>query len=225
MNYPLGDELAGPPASLSFRHDPRTTALVVVDVQNDFCDPAGVCAAAGNDVAAAVAMVPRLEHLLVAARAAKVLVVFVQTTHDDTTDSPAWVSRRSITAAATRAADSICRTGSWGAKLYRVSPEPGEPIVVKHRYSAFAGTNLDVVLRSSGITSLLLAGVSTDVCVESTLRDGLFHEYNVSLVEDCCASYHAGAHAATVSTVEQYFGEVTSSRHLANAWGPAVPIQ
>jgi nicotinamidase-related amidase len=206
----------------TFRNAPETTALIVVDVQNDFCDPAGVAGTTGSDTSDAVEMVPRLERLLKAARAAGVLVVFIQTTHDETTDSPVWLSRRTVgpTPVGTPSSTSTCRTGSWGAEFYRVEPSQGEPVVIKHRYSAFTGTNLDVVLRSAGVTSLLLTGVATDVCVESTLREGFFHEYHVSLVEDCCASYHPESHAATVAAVGRYFGAVTTSDELATTWAP-----
>ena len=204
----------------SFRTAPGTTALVVVDVQNDFCDPAGVLAAAGTDTSAAVAMVPTLERLLAAARAAGVLVVFVRTTHDETTDTPVWLSRRVVDGEPAASGSSTCRPGSWGAESYRVAPGPGEPVVVKHRYSGFTGTDLDAVLRGAGTTALLLTGVSTDVCVESTLRDGLFHEYHVTLVEDCCAAYDPAAHAASVATVGRHFGAVTTSGELTRVWAP-----
>ena len=200
------------------RFDPATTAIVVVDVQNDFCDPAGACARNGSDVTAAVEMVPRLERLLDSARAAGVMVVFIQTTHDETTDSPAWLARRGDASPVLAAPAGNCRTGTWGAEFYRVAPQPGEPVVIKHRYSAFAGTNLDVVLRTAGIDSLLLTGVSTNVCVESTLRDGLFAEYRVTLVEDCAASFEAEAHAATVENVAKYFGVVTTSEEIGSTW-------
>ncbi|KSW29836.1 cysteine hydrolase family protein [Cellulomonas sp. B6] len=200
------------------RFTPGTAAVVVVDVQNDFCDPAGACAQRGSDVAGAVAMVPRLERFLDAARAAGVLVVFIQTTHDATTNSPAWLARRGDPVPGAPTPVATCATGTWGAEFYRVAPQPGEPVVVKHRYSAFAGTNLDVVLRSAGVDSLLLTGVSTNVCVESTLRDGLFAEYRVTLVEDCAASFEAEAHAATVANVEQYFGVVATSEEIGATW-------
>ncbi|UCN15334.1 cysteine hydrolase family protein [Cellulomonas iranensis] len=200
------------------RFAPGTAAVVVVDVQNDFCDPAGACAQRGSDVAGAVAMVPRLERFLDAARAAGVLVVFIQTTHDATTNSPAWLARRGDPVPGAPTPVATCATGTWGAEFYRVAPQPGEPVVVKHRYSAFAGTNLDVVLRSAGVDSLLLTGVSTNVCVESTLRDGLFAEYRVTLVEDCAASFEAEAHAATVANVEQYFGVVATSEEIGATW-------
>lgn len=91
-------------------------------------------------------------------------------------------------------------------------------MIVKHRFSAFVGTDLDSVLRSRGIESLLFTGVATEICVESSLRSGLFHEYWVSLVEDCAASYSPAAHAASVAMVAQNFGTVVTADDLASMW-------
>jgi nicotinamidase-related amidase len=196
----------------------EVAAVLVVDVQNDFCHPEGVMARRGRDVAAAVAMVPRLERFVANARRHGVPVVWVRTTHDDTTNSAVWLARNSTTLRTTSPPPSNCWTGSWGAELYELEPEPGEPVVTKHRYSAFAGTSLDWVLRSIDRRSLLVAGVATETCVESTVRDGLFHDYHVNLVEDCCASYSPDAHAATVRVVRNVFGLVTSSDAVIAQW-------
>lgn len=200
-----------------FRYDPSRCALVLVDVQNDFCHPDGSMSQAGRDVSAAIAMLPRLGTLVAAARAASVPVVFVRTTHDETNDSVAWLNRTAAGPGAV-AAQSTCRTGSWGAEFYEVAPEPGEPVITKHRYSAFAGTALDLTLRTLGVESLLFTGVATEVCVESTLRDGLFAEYFVSLVEDCCATYAPELHEGSVRAVSKSFGTVLTGTELAGYW-------
>lgn len=205
------------------KFDPAVAALVVVDVQNDFCHPRGVMASKGADVGAAVAMAPRLARLVDHARQAAVPVVFIQTTHDDLTNTDAWLARHSPDLLSDEPPGSNCWTGTWGAELYEVLPEPGEPVVLKHRYSAFQGTSLDYVLRALGRRSLLLTGVSTNVCVESTLRDGLFLDYHVNLVEDCTASYDAAAHDATVRNVRAHFGLVTDSEALIAQWGSDDP--
>jgi ureidoacrylate peracid hydrolase len=197
---------------------PGTTALVVVDVQNDFCDPDGACGQRGSDTSAAVAMVPRLVQLIDEARAAGVLVVFIQTTHDETTDSPAWLARRGDVEAGAPVPVSTCRTGTWGAEFYVVEPTAADRVVIKHRYSAFAGTSLDLVLRTAGVGSILVTGVATNICVESTLRDGLFLDYHVTLVEDCSAAYDERHHDMTVETVEKFFGVVASADEIAAAW-------
>ena len=115
---------------------PANAAILVVDMQNDFCHPAGASSAAGKDVSAAMMMAPRLERFLDDARTHGAAVVFIQTTHDETTDTEVWLGR------ASRAVEPlICRTGTWGTEFYRVSPKAGEPVIVKHRYSAFTGTS------------------------------------------------------------------------------------
>lgn len=111
-----------------------------------------------------------------------------------------------------------CRTGSWGAEFYEVAAEPGETVITKHRYSAFVGTSLDLTLRTIGVESLLFTGVATDVCVESSPRDGLFSEYFVSMVEDCCATYSPELHEASVRAVAKNFGTVVTGDQLAKYW-------
>jgi len=204
-------------SDLPFRYDPAHCALVVVDVQNDFCDPQGSAATGGADLAMVSAMVPRLEELIAAARAAGVPVVFVRTEHDPGNDSFAWVNRR-LEEPRAEVPQRTTRTGSWGAEFFRLAPLPGEPVVTKHRYSAFAGTSLDLTLRTLGVSSVLVCGVATEVCVESTIRDGLFAEYLVTAVDDCCATYDAAAHAASLRAVATHFGVVTDSGRIAARW-------
>lgn len=206
--------------STPFRYRPEHAALVVVDVQNDFCSPDGSLAGAGFDVSAAVEMVPRLQGLIDAAHGAGVQVVFVQTFHDETTDTPQWLGRVGD-GPGTERTGITCRTGSWGAEFYELAPAPGDVVVTKNRFSAFVGTNLDLTLRSLGVRSLLFTGVATEICVESSLRSGLFHEYYVSLVEDCAASYSRAAHEASVAVVGQNFGTVVSSAELVDLWAAA----
>lgn len=211
---------AGVAQAVPYRYDPARCVLLVVDLQNDFCDPQGSAAAGGADLTAVAQMVPRLEALVETARAGGVPVVFVRTEHDPSNDSFAWINRRleEPTASASRG---TTRTGSWGAGYFRLTPLPGEPVVIKHRYSAFAGTSLDLTLRTLGVTSLLVCGVATEVCVESTVRDGLFAEYLVGAVGDCCASYDVEAHAASLRAISASFGIVVDSERLAGVWAPA----
>jgi ureidoacrylate peracid hydrolase len=207
---------------LPFRQDPAHTALIVVDVQNDFCDPRGSIAGVGTDVSAAVEMVPRLEKLIDSARSAGVPVIFIQTLHDETNDSTSWLDRTSAEPG-TSSTGFICRTGTWGAELYRVRPRPGELTVVKHRYSAFVGTSLQLILTTLGIRSLLFTGVTTDVCVDSSLRDGLANGFFVSLVEDCAAAYWPDAHENAARVVARNFGTVVTSDELAAVWA-GIPV-
>lgn len=208
--------------SIPFRYDPAIAALIVIDIQNDFCSPHGSLARLGHDTLAAQAMLPRLQYLLVAARAANVPAVFVKTIHDESTDSPQWLGRLGD-GLGTERTGLTCRSETWGSEFYEVAPKEGDGVVTKNRFSAFVGTNLDMLLRTRGIRSLLFTGVTTETCVESTLRDGLFHEYYVSLVEDCAASYSPEAHAASVRTIAANFGTITQSQDLVQLWADGQP--
>lgn len=200
------------------RHLPGHAALVVVDVQNDFCSAQGSLPAGyGFDLHFVYAMVPRLQRLIAAAHATGIPVIFVRTVHDPSNDSPAWLGRLGD-GDGTERTGVTCRTGSWGAEFFTVAPEPGDHVVVKHRFSAFVGTNLAITLRSLGVSSVLFTGVATEVCVESSLRDGVFHDFYVTLVQDCAASYSRTAHDASVQVVANHFGLVATADELIARW-------
>lgn len=200
-----------------FRYDPSHTALIIIDVQNDFCSPAGSLAGLGFDTSAAQEIIPRLRELVNVSRRVGLPVFFVRTLHDQSTDSPQWLGRVGD-GPGTERTGLTCRTGTWGSDFFEIQPGPGEQVVIKNRFSAFVGTNLDLLLRTRGIRSLLFTGVTTETCVESTLRDGLFREYYVSLIEDCAASYSQEAHAASANTVAKNFGTVVPSWQLLQFW-------
>src|SRR5690242_6820544 len=105
-------------------------------MQNDFCHAEGALAKRGIDLGPTQAMMPALLSVIEAARTVAVPILYTVNHHDSWTDSAAWRKRQDSDALA------LCRTGSWGADLYGVSPKPGERIVVKHRYNAFVGTDL-----------------------------------------------------------------------------------
>jgi ureidoacrylate peracid hydrolase len=206
--------------SIPFRYDPARCALIVIDMQNDFCSTEGSLAGKGFDMTAPQAMAPRLDRLITCARAAGVRVVFVRTLHDETTDTPQWLGRVSDRTDAERTGIT-CRTGTTGADYYGVAPEDGDVVITKNRFSAFVGTNLDLTLRSPGVDSLLFTGVATEVCVESSVRSALFCEYWVTLVEDCAATYSRAAHDASVAVVAQNFGSVVTAEKLESWWSGA----
>ena len=208
-------------SSIDFRYAPGHAAIVVVDMQNDYCDPRGSLARLGCDVSDVRTMARRLERLIETGRAAGVPPVFVRTTHGPNDDSHAWLNRYGHTEG-DEPQGVICREDDpWGTDWYGVRPQPGDPVITKHRYSAFQGTSLSSTLRTRGIQSLLFTGVSTEICVESSLRDGLFEDFYVSLVEDCTSSYVSEAFRASVDVVRRNFGTVVSSGDLIDAWGMA----
>lgn len=190
---------------------PEQTALLVIDVQNDFCHPKGTFGRAGLSLEATHQAVQRLKGFIDAVRSTGAAVIFVRTHHDHWTDSAVWDTR------AVRNEDPICATGTWGANFYEVEPAPGDLVVTKHRYSAFHSTNLDLVLRSRKIHHVLCTGFTTNVCVESTARDGFMLGYRTVLVSDCTAAPTPSEHESALYNVARYFGEVASSDEIIAA--------
>ena len=191
---------------------PQWAALIVVDVQNDFCHDNGLFGKLGADLRGVQSAARRIDELLPSARRAGVPVIFVTMEHDPLTNSPAWRHRYPATRA------DACVAGSWGAELYRVRTAPGEPVVVKHRYSPFVGANIEYLLRASERRSLLVAGVATNICVESVLRDGFMRDYHVALVEDCAGAYSEPAHRSAVENTRAFLGRVVDSETLYSLW-------
>ena len=191
---------------------PDWAALLVVDVQNDFCHQDGLLGRLGFDLAPIRTAVRALTGFVEQARAAGLPVIFTRMEHEPSSNSSAWTHRN-----AHRRADA-CVAGTWGAELYRVAPAPGEPVIVKRRYSPFVGTDLEVMLRAAERRSILGAGVSSNVCVESALRDAFMRDYHVVLVEDCAAAFTESEHAATVHNIRTHFGRVLDSRAIAAHW-------
>ena len=191
---------------------PAKTAIIVVDVQNDFCRPEGALGKAGQPTESALAMIPNLQRLLAAARAVNAPVIFIQTIHENATDSEAWVGRLGGKVAA------ICRKNTWGAEFTEVAPLPSEPVVIKHRYSAFINTRLDSVLRTYKIENLIMTGVSTNVCVESTARQGYMLDYNIVFVSDCTAAYSQEEHDMALYNMKSHFGLVAAADDIIAVW-------
>ncbi len=200
--------------TLKERCDPRYAALIVVDVQNDFVSPEGSAAKRGDDVGAAMAVIPNLKHLIEEGRRVGLTIIYIKTTHSEWTDTPSWIYRTSQ-----KSGLNTCREGTWGAEFYEgISPLPSERIVIKHRYSAFINTDLNTVLKARGIQSVLVCGVATNVCVETTVRDGYMYDYYVTLIDDCSAAYEAKLHLGTLENVRRHFGLVASSNQVIETW-------
>lgn len=193
--------------------DPAKTAVLVVDVQNDFCSPDGATAKSGRSVQASVEMVPRLQSFLDAARGRDVHVAFICVNNTDYTTSEVWAYRASETPRYGN-----CREGTWGAELYGVENQPGEPIVLKHRNSGFYQTRLDLILRSWNIETCIVTGTATNVSVEATARDVVQYDYNLVLLDDCTAAYEQHAHDATLYNIRTFYGTVTSSGEVLKIW-------
>ena len=206
--------------TLKDRCDPRYAALIVVDVQNDFVSPEGSAGKRGDDVGAAMAMIPNLTSLIDQARKVGLTVVYIRTTHSDWTDTASWIYRTSQ-----KSGLNTCREGTWAAAFYNgIAPLPSERVVIKHRYSAFINTDLNTVLKARGIESILVCGVATNVCVETTARDGYMYDYYVTMIDDCSAAYDAKLHMNTLENIRRHFGLVASSHQITETWS-GLPVK
>jgi ureidoacrylate peracid hydrolase len=201
--------------TLEQKVSPKHSALIVVDVQNDFVADGGYFHQVGGDVRKIQSFaIPPLLRLIDKAREAGVLVVFIQAIYDDQYLS-APMRERDLR---TRREMPKCQSGTWGADFFAVRPLPGEPVVIKHRYSGMINTELDALLKQRGIKSLLMTGVATDTCVEATARDAYFIDYYVSLIADCCGALDDEDHLTAVKRFARDYGLVVTSSDVIDAW-------
>ena len=201
--------------SLKEKVDPKHAAVIIVDVQNDFCHSEGGFGKRKRDLTMIQESVKTLADLVTEARNHDVPVVFVRTIHGPWTNSDTWIERfKDVSIEEVP----MCVGDSWGADFYVVQPQPGDPVVVKHRYSGFYCTDLDVILRARGIKTLIMAGVATNVCVETTARDGYMRDYHIVFVDDCCGTVSKEDHEATLRNIRNHFGIVVKAAEVKAAW-------
>jgi ureidoacrylate peracid hydrolase len=205
-----------PYESLSEIADPAHSALVIIDVQHDFCSQHGAMAERfGFDMKEIREAVPRLNAFIDECRRAGVFVVWVREIFSDRKMHP---NQKALWGAG----DDIwlIREDGEGIDWYEdiVGPNPDEPVITKWSYDAFEDTDLDLLLKSKGIETLLMTGFTTNVCVETTARHGYIKGYYIALVEDCAGAPTPEEHKAGVFNIATYFGKVTTSEELTGLW-------
>jgi ureidoacrylate peracid hydrolase len=198
--------------------DPTHSALLVVDVQNDGISPDGWFAQNGKDVTAALETAPRIVALVEAARAAGVLVVFIQQTTlpDNRSDTPAWLYFKTRDG---RTNTDYSKPGTWGHQVIdELRVRDDELRVIKHRPSAFLGTPLDGLLRANRIETVVTCGVVSQGCVQATTMDASFHDYYTVIAEDCIAGYNAALHDNAITFMKSRY-DAFQGAELAALWG------
>jgi nicotinamidase-related amidase len=201
--------------------DPEHTAVVVVDMQNDFIKPGFAWDNYGINIAMYPNMIPRLARLLQAAREAKAMVVYIQMTvlPGRIIESPAqlrFLRRLHLDLAGEESPLLYTVEGTPGQEVIdEIAPLPGDVVIKKYRSSSFWGTNLDMLLRSNKIETLIMTGCTTEGCVESTARDGLFNDYYMVVAEDCVASDDLEQHEASLVLMRHRFDMVDSQDVIA----------
>ena len=192
--------------SLERIKDKSRCALLVIDMQNDFCYLEGNMAKMGRDVTLIQEMIPNLSRLLEICRSVGIRIIFTRMVHSAWTDSPAWVDKLK---------SKNVRKGTWGCEFYhRFEPHETDWVVEKHRYSAFINTDLDTVLRARGIDTLMVSGVNSDQCVDATAKHAFQLDYYVLLLEDFIATNNQALTQAVLTMAEKSYAWVVSSKEI-----------
>ncbi|MGF7148702.1 ureidoacrylate peracid hydrolase [Sphingomonas zeicaulis] len=215
------------------RLSPGDTAVVVIDMQNAYASPGGYVDLAGFDISGAASTIGKIAIVLDAARAAGMPVIFLQNGWDaDYVEaggphSPNWYKSNALKTMRQQPdlRGKLLARGGWDYELVdALAPKPGDIRLHKTRYSAFFNSQLDSTLRARGIRNIVFVGIATNVCVESTLRDGFHLEYFGVMLED--ATHHLGPEAmqaAAVYNIEKFFGWVSTVADFCGVIGQGQP--
>lgn len=207
--------------SLKEKIRPEWTSLIIIDYQNDFCALEGAFGKTGAAVSRLQSIEPALVNLISSARGRGIFIIFVKSIYS--TRDNRYLSRAFLEQARRRRTGryfevSVCQQDGWGSDFYgRVRPQ-GDAIVEKHRFSAFVGTELDLLLRSRRIETIIATGVTTNCCVESTVRNGFFKDYHLVVPQDCVAAFEDELHRVSLKNIDNLFGEVTSGEEIIKCW-------
>lgn len=200
--------------------DPAEWALLLIDMQRDFCSPGGYADHAGLDIRRLRRPIANQQALLGAARRYQVRVVYTREGHrPDLSDAPPAKLRRAVHAGAPLGGlgpmGRLLVRGEYGQDIIdELRPAPSETVIDKPGYSAFYQTDLELVLRGSGVRYLVLAGACTDLAVASTLRDAAERGFECIVAGDACAARDPEAHSWTLEHIER-------SRVLGQSWDTA----
>lgn len=204
-------DITAQPYPFPFRAD--RAALVIIDMQRDFLEPGGFGAALGNDVSQLSGVVEPVRRLLQAAREAGLLVIHTREGHrPDLSDLPPAKHRRG------KGALTIGDPGPMGRILVQgepghdivpeLAPIPGEPVIDKPGKGAFYATDLDLILRNQGVSQLVICGVTTEVCVNTTAREANDRGYDCLVLSDCTGSYFPEFHQQALRMIQAQNGVV-----------------
>ena len=195
-------------------------ALVLVDIQNDYIHEDGALSRMGKDTSNVRAAVPKMYELLELARRADVVRIHVRATHSHWFNTPGWLTRGRGAGAIKVDRMPLVEEGTWGADFYGVEPTDDELVITKHRYSGFAYTPLELALHAKGVDTVLLGGVTTDVCVAATALDAVMRGFSPVLVSDCAMAADPAVQAAAVHDFADHICTADELEDVASVWSP-----
>lgn len=201
--------------------DLETTALIIIDMQRDFLYPGGFGEQLGNDVSTTNSIIPNVKRVLEKAREKEMLVIHTREGHrPDLTDLPDSKAKRGGGIGEEGPMGRILVRGEYGHDIVdELQPIEGEVILDKPGKGAFYQTDLESILQNKKIKTLILAGVTTHVCVQSTIREANDRGYECLMLEDCCAAFDKQDHEDSIRMINQQggiFGWTTESKNLLN---------
>ena len=188
-------------------------AMIVVDMQNAYLDDEGSMNKSGMDITELKKTVLPVSSLITACRSADVPIIFTRyVLRADYKDA----GLRSVRGPKFKEINSLVM-GTWDSELDpRMDQRLEDYVLDKTRYSSFYNTSLEVILRGLGVDTLIVCGVTTEICVESTIRDAYFRDFKIIVPKDAVAAMDIGRHKGTLATIEFGFGSVTTSAELIN---------
>lgn len=200
----------------------QSTAVIVIDMQNGYLSKGGYLDLMGFDISQSDKVIQRATSVVNAARTAGMLVIHVRNgwspglTEAGLSCSPMWHKSNPLKYMRKHPGTELLIRGTWDHSIVKpLTPLPNEPIIEKPRYSAFAGTNLEMMLNANGIRTLIFVGVNTNVCVETAIRDAFHREFFAVMVED--ATTQAGDHSiynASLFNIRTFFGWTTTTEEI-----------
>lgn len=194
--------------------NPKETALIVIDMQNDFCTTGGGMDKRGYNIKHAHKVIPNIARMLRSCRGAGIKIFHIRVENSTLTSSPTWDGRPAAKDDQ-KLGFRLIEPGSWGAEIVdELKPLPGEPVIVKTRYSAFLNTELPLFLSNCGVKNIIFTGATTNVCIETGVRDAFVMDYNVVIASDCVSSPEPDLGEASLRTIGKYFGRVSISDEI-----------
>ena len=194
------DEFSKIKKETSWGIDPKITAVLLIDMLNDFLVAGGKMVLPGGDH-----IVPHQKSLIDTARQAGIPIVYVNDSHRPGLKRDREFLKRG----------EHCIEGSWGAQVIdSLKPQSSDLIITKRRFSGFFETDLDLTLKDMGIETLIVMGVVTNICVRSTIHDAFFRGYQVIVPQDCVEATGPREQASSLYDIETHFGEVTESKQI-----------
>ncbi len=199
--------------------DPKETALIVVDMQNDFCSPNGLYDRLGKDIKPYRKIIPNVKILIEACRKKGITIFYTRATREPS-GIDSLHTRHKILPETRRftAEKDLCVEGTWGSEIIpELKPKQESYIIRKRRDSAFQDTPLRLLLTSLDKNILIFSGIDTYVCIESTVRDGFNQDFDIIVISDCTASINEKFYATSLSQIGKAFGLILTLKKFVNS--------